>query len=126
MYGHYGIKSTQNIDLAFAQLYLIPIQKIIGFNLGPVPLMDLKGQGNIDIKTQGTIFDAQVFGEFRAKNTTLTFEGVNAKITNGNCYLAFEDKNVLIKDLNAKLDNSDLKLNQHIRIKIFVHYKLVQ
>ena len=41
LYGEYSVKSTSKVDLAFAQLYLVPIQQIIGFNIGPVPIMNI-------------------------------------------------------------------------------------
>ena len=70
LYGKYSVKSTSKIDLSFAKLYLVPVQQIIGFNIGPVPIMNISGYGNIDIRTQGTIKDAQIFGEFNAYNAS--------------------------------------------------------
>jgi len=51
LYGKYTITSTSKVDLDFARLYLVPIQQIIGFNIGPVPIMDISGFGNIFIST---------------------------------------------------------------------------
>ena len=80
LWGKYSVKSTKKIDLKFAQMYLVPIQQIIGFNIGPVPIMDIDGFGNINIETQGTIFDAQIFGEFEAYSASAKIAGLDAKL----------------------------------------------
>ncbi len=111
LYGKYSVNSTQNIDLAFAKLYLVPIQKILGFNIGPVPIMDISGFGNIDIKTQGTIFDAQIFGKFSAKNAAAKINGLDALLKNGTCELVFDNRNLIFKKIKGKIFNSDFLLS---------------
>jgi len=110
LYGRYNIKSTKNIDLSFAQLYLVPIQQVIGFNIGPVPIMDIKGYGNIDIKTQGTIKDAQIFGQFSAHNATALIHGLDVKLTNGDCKLIFDNRNLIFKEVKGNIDNAQFLL----------------
>lgn len=109
--GQYAIKSTNNIDLAFAKAYLVPIQQIIGFNIGPVPIMDLSGSGNIDIKTKGSIFDAQVFGTFNAVNATAKIDGLDAKITNGTCRLIFDNRTLIFKEVKGNIDKALFSLS---------------
>ncbi len=108
--GKYNVKSTSKIDLSFAKMYLVPIQQIIGFNIGPVPIMDIKGTGNINIKTNGTIFDAQIFGTFNAQNASAKIEGLKANLTNGDCKLVFDNRNLIFKEIKGKLDGSDFLL----------------
>ena len=110
LYGKYSVKSTKNIDLAFAKLYLVPIQQIIGFNIGPVPIMEISGYGNIDIKTQGTIKDAQIFGNFEARNASAKIEGLDAKLINGNCKLIFNDRDLIFKEIKGKMDGANFLL----------------
>lgn len=110
LYGKYNIKSTKKIDLSFAQLYLVPIQQIIGFNIGPVPIMDITGYGNIDIKTQGTIKDAQIFGQFSAYNATAKIHGLDAKLINGDCRLVFDNKNLIFKEIKGTIDGAKFLL----------------
>ena len=117
LWGKYRIKSTPKIDLAFAQLYLVPIQQIIGFNIGPVPIMDISGYGNIDINTQGTLSDAQVFGSFKANNANATIKGLDAKLTHGDCELIFDDKDLILEKIKGKLDNADFILSGKTNIK---------
>ena len=110
LYGKYSVKSTSKIDLAFAKLYLVPVQQIIGFNIGPVPIMNISGYGNIDIRTQGTIKDAQIFGEFNAYNASAEIEGLGAKLTNGDCKLIFDNRNLIFKKIHGKMDEADFTL----------------
>ena len=110
LYGKYSVKSTSKIDLAFAQKYLVPIQQIIGFNIGPVPIMDISGFGNINIDTKGTINDAQIFGEFSAYQANARIDGLDAKLTNGNCKLIFDDRSIIFKEIKGKLDEADFIL----------------
>lgn len=110
LYGKYSIKSTPKIDLAFAQKYLVPIQQIIGFNIGPVPIMDMTGYGNIDINTQGTIYDAQIFGIFKAYGATARINELDAKLKEGSCELIFKDKDLIFKKIKGKLDGADFLL----------------
>ncbi len=110
LYGKYSVKSTSKIDLSFAKLYLVPIQQIIGFNIGPVPIMDISGFGNIDIRTQGTIKDAQIFGEFNAYNASAEIKGLNAKLTDGICKLIFDNRNLIFKKIQGKMDEANFTL----------------
>ena len=107
LWGKYSVTSTPKIDLKYAQMYLVPIQQIIGFNIGPVPIMDISGYGNIDIKTQGTIKDAQIFGQFSAYSASASIEGVDAKLTNGNCKLVFDNRKLIFKEIKGKMDGAD-------------------
>ncbi|MBR5303705.1 MAG: hypothetical protein IKU37_02640 [Candidatus Gastranaerophilales bacterium] len=117
LWGKYSVKSTSKIDLAFAQLYLVPIQQIIGFNIGPVPIMNISGYGNIDINTQGTLSDAQVFGTFRAHNANTTIKGLQTKLTKADCELIFDDKDLFIEKIKGKLDDADFLLEGKTNIK---------
>ena len=110
LYGKYSVKSTRNIDLSFAKLYLVPVQQIIGFNIGPVPIMDITGYGNIDIKTQGTLKDAQIFGNFEARNASAKIDGLAAKLTNGDCKLVFNDRDLIFKEIKGKMEGADFLL----------------
>ncbi len=110
LYGKYAVNSTKNIDLAYAKLYLVPVQQIIGFNIGPVPIMDISGFGNIDIKTQGTIFDAQIFGQFSARNASAKMEGLDALLNKGECELIFDNRNLIFKKVKGNLEGASFLL----------------
>ena len=44
--GDFFIESSPSVDLAIVSYMLVPIHKIVGFDLGPVPYMNLKGKQN--------------------------------------------------------------------------------
>ncbi len=108
--GKYSVSSTKKIDLSYAKLYLVPVQQIIGFNIGPVPIMDISGYGNINITTKGSIFDAQIFGDFEAYSASAEIEGLDAKLSEGKCHLVFDDRNLIFKEIKGKMDNADFLL----------------
>ncbi len=117
LWGKYLVKSTSKIDLAFARLYLVPIQQIIGFNIGPVPIMDIKGYGKIDIKTQGTINDAQIFGFFEATDAQARLEGLDGILKNGSCKITFDDRKIIFNFLKGKLNDADFNLKGNVTTK---------
>ena len=90
--GDYEVISSDAVDLAFAHKYLIPVQRVIGFKLGPLPYMKLSGTGKIHIKTKGTIYDALVYGKFFGKNITASMDGLNTVLKNGKIELDFNGK----------------------------------
>lgn len=47
------IWSTKHVDLATAEEKVVPLHEILNFLIGPVPIMDVKGDGNIDIIVKG-------------------------------------------------------------------------
>ena len=110
LYGKYFVKSTKKIDLDFAQKYLVPVQQIIGFNIGPVPIMKINGYGNIDIKTKGTLKDAQIFGNFEAYSANATLNGLATKLTNGDCKLVFDNRDLIFKEVRGKTNGADFLL----------------
>lgn len=109
--GDYEVISSDNVDLAFAHKYLIPVQKVIGFKLGPLPYMKLSGNGKIHIKTNGTIYDALVYGKFFGKNITASLEGLNLLLQEGNIELDFNGKVINILDTRAKINNANFTLS---------------
>ncbi|MBQ8476183.1 hypothetical protein IJ531_03875 [bacterium] len=110
LYGKYSVKSTNKINLKFAKMYLVPIQQIIGFNIGPVPIMEIDGYGNIDIKTQGTIKDAQIFGQFSAYSASASINGLDTKLTQGDCRLIFDNRNLIFKEIKGNLEGAKFLL----------------
>lgn len=76
------IKSTENVDLETAQTVLTPIHQIFDFELGPVPIMKLKGLGNIDIKVTGNKVDPHIWGDFNFRNAIASFNDINNLVLN--------------------------------------------
>ena len=109
--GDYDVVSSNSVDLAFAHKYLIPVQKVIGFKLGPLPCMKISGKGRIHIRAVGTIYDAIVNGKFFGENINASMEGLNVPLHGGKIELDFNGKVINIKDTSAKLYDGDFILN---------------
>lgn len=101
--GEYDIVSSENVNLAFAHKYLIPVQRVIGFKLGPLPFMKIDGSGKIHIVAKGTIYDAVVDGKFFGKNIKASLDGLNAPLSEGKIELDFKGKVINIVDTSAKI-----------------------
>ena len=92
-YANLDIKSSENVDLKTAQIVLNPLHEILKFELGPVPIMDIRGIGNVDIKVKGTKLDPHIWGQFNYKNTTASFLDIhNMTLVNGEGSLDFDDQ----------------------------------
>src|SRR5699024_7619236 len=88
------IKSTHEINLKIAQTILNPLHEILKFDLGPVPIMDLRGIGNIDLHVTGNRKNPHAWGEFNFKNTTASFLDIhNMVLKHGAGKLIFNDEN---------------------------------
>lgn len=108
--GEYSIISTPAIDLKKAHFVLIPVRDVIGFNLGPLPIMQLEGTGSINIRTEGTLKDATCDGYFRMKNAKASMKGLNTTLTNGNGELTFVKKIMYFKNVKALLEGAPAEL----------------
>ncbi len=108
--GDYDVISSNSVDLAFAHKYLIPVQRVIGFKLGPLPCMKISGKGRIHIRAVGTIYDAIVNGKFFGTGINASMAGLNAPLLNGRIELDFNGKVIDIKDTSAKLYDGDFIL----------------
>ena len=98
------ITSTQNVDLKTAQNILNPLHKILKFELGPVPIMDIKGKGNIDLHVVGNVKDPHAWGVFNFKNTTASFLDIhNMTLSKGEGSLTFDNQNSHFKTKHAEL-----------------------
>ncbi|MBO6273106.1 hypothetical protein J6O48_10070 [bacterium] len=98
-YAHLKVKSSQNVNLGVAEFALNPIHEVFCFMLGPVPIMDINGLGNVDIRIEGTKKDPHIWGDFNFKNTSARFLEINNMVlerANGN--LNFNDQNAHFKN----------------------------
>ena len=76
----YQINSTPNVPLATAEKILVPVSDVIGFIIGPVPIMDIKGFGNIDLNAKGSKEEPNLNGYFSFNNAAASFNGINLKL----------------------------------------------
>lgn len=122
--GDFDIVSSPNVDLGTAEYMLVPVHEVVGFDVGPVPYMTIKGKGNIKLKTSGTILDGNAYGQFNFKNTTATLQGLNTVLENADGTLDFNGrdmhfytKKAFVKKQKIKVDGK-ANLNGNINFDI--------
>lgn len=97
-YADLNITSTNNVDLKTAQIVLNPLHDILHFELGPVPIMDIKGKGGINLHVVGTRENPHGWGQFHFKNATVSFLDIhNMVLNNGSGTLDFNNQNTFSK-----------------------------
>ena len=109
--GNFHIVSSPNVDLSTAEYMLVPVHEVVGFDLGPVPYMDIKGKGNIDIYTKGTVIDGEVTGRFNFINTIARLEGLNTTIHKANGALVFDKQDMHFYTNSAYINNKPVKID---------------
>lgn len=102
--GEIKIKSTENVDLKTAHYMLVPIHDIVGFDLGPLPYMSIKGKGSIDLITRGTVFDGEAYGRFKFKDTDALLKGLHTRIKKAHGQLDFKGKDMFFSMHKAQID----------------------
>lgn len=106
-----SITSTDNVDLKTAQIVLNPLHDILHFDLGPVPIMDIKGKGGIDLHVVGTRKNPHGWGQFHFKDATVSFLDIhNMLLTNGSGILTFDDQNTKFTTKSANLNGKPVSV----------------
>ena len=110
-FAKFNIKSTGALDLAFAHKILMPVQKILNLKLGPLPYMTLKGDGTIDLKTEGTKEKANLKGFFETNDATVTMNGLNTVLTNGKVKIIFNEDKILFNNAQGLIEGAKAKID---------------
>ena len=111
-YADLQITSTDSVDLKTAQIVLNPLHEILHFELGPVPIMDIKGKGGIDLHVIGTRQNPHGWGQFYFRDAVVSFLDIhNMVINNASGTLDFDNQNTLFKSKTATLNG------KHVSVK---------
>ena len=95
----YQINSTDNVPLATAEKILVPVSDTVGFIIGPVPIMDITGFGNIDLYVSGSEEEPYLKGAFNFNDASASFNGINLKLEKASGSVDFkEDKTYFHND----------------------------
>lgn len=119
------ITSSKNVDLKTAQIVLIPVHEVCQFDLGPVPVMDIHGLGNINLKTFGTKVDAHLFGAFNFKNASVSINDLALTLKNSSGKLEFKDKNTYFETNQALLNDKPVKINGTCTLMGILNYNAI-
>lgn len=105
------VKSTPAVDLQTTESILNPLHEMFYFELGPLPVMQLQGIGNIELKIKGTKQDPHIVGILNFKNATASFNGINMLIKGIEGKLYFKDKDTHLITNKAYFDNKPIKVD---------------
>lgn len=122
-YGDFHISSSPMVDLETTLTILLPVHDVVGFDLGPLPNMTLKGNGNIDIKTTGTVEDGSVVGYFNFWDTTATLEGLNVELEKASGRLDFKGKNLYFNTKAAQIKGYPIKITGNADLEGNIDFK---
>ncbi|MCM1264693.1 MAG: DUF3971 domain-containing protein [Candidatus Gastranaerophilales bacterium] len=109
---HLRIRSSKSVNLNVAEHVLNPLHEILCFLIGPVPIMDVEGYGNIDIKVVGTKKDPHIWGDFNFVNTSARFLEVNnLTLQNATGNLNFNNQNAHFVNNTGTLHGQPMKID---------------
>ncbi|MBQ7450650.1 AsmA family protein [bacterium] len=119
----YQINSTENVPLAVAQKMLPPISDVLGFMIGPVPIMNIKGLGNIDLNAKGSKENPDLRGYFVFKNASAEFNDIRIlKLENANGKIDFKKDKVYFKNDSGTILGKPAEISGVSDIKIDIDY----
>lgn len=111
-YSDMKIWSTKNVDLAVAEEKVVPIHEILNFIIGPVPIMDIKGHGNININVKGNRKSPHVWGALNLFDVTANFNEIkNFVLHNADAVLNFDDENASFTLEKGFVNNKPININ---------------
>lgn len=106
-----SITSTKNVDLKTAQIVLNPLHKILHFDIGPVPIMDIQGKGGINLHIIGTRQNPHGWGQFWFNEATVSFLDINnLELKNASGTLDFDNQNTIFKSKTAFLNGKPVSV----------------
>lgn len=120
-----NITSTNNVDLKTAQIVLNPLHDILHFDIGPVPVMDIKGKGGINLHVVGTRKNPHGWGQFHFNNATVSFLDIhNMTLTNGSGLLSFDDQNTKFITKSASLNGKPVNVEGTCSLQGNLNFKV--
>lgn len=111
-YADMTIKSTPDVDLHVAESVVNPLHEILNFVVGPVPIMDIYGKGNIDITVKGNRKTPHIWGVLNAKNASVNFNEIpDLILKNADAVLNFNDQDAVFTTKKGVVNGQDFKVN---------------
>lgn len=106
------IRSSKSIDLKTAQTILNPLHEILRFNLGPVPIMDLRGLGSANMRVIGTKKDPHIWGYLRFRKAIASFNKISFLVLkNASGELTFNDQDAHFINKTGTVNNQPFTID---------------
>lgn len=119
----YQINSTENVPLEVAQKMLPPVSDVLGFVIGPVPIMDIKGLGSIDLNAKGSQKNPTLNGLFTFRNATAEFNEIRVlKLENAKGRIDFKKDKVYFENTEGTILGQPAKISGISDIKVDIDY----
>lgn len=110
-YSDMRIWSTKHVDLATAEEKVVPLHEILNFLIGPVPIMDVKGDGNIDIIVKGNRKNPHVWGLLNFNNVTTNFNEIpDLVLKKAQAVLKFNDQSAEFKTKSGQVNGKPISI----------------
>jgi len=117
---------SNNLDIERAQKILLAARDILNFKLGPVPLMHMKGRGDVNINIKGPTKVPNINGLINVENGYLTYEPLAKFAHDINGKLLFKNDRIIYNKINGYVENSKVIPEGYstIRLNSFSDVKL--
>lgn len=102
---------TTNVDLNATEKKLLALQDVIGFPLGPVPQMILKGRGQMHLNVHDNPRETSLSGYLKPYNADVKYSELSKTATNVNGELIFDKQKIIYKNLSGYMDGSKVYAN---------------
>ncbi|MBP3820195.1 hypothetical protein J6G99_00955 [bacterium] len=110
-YSELKIKSKGDVMMEYAQEVINPLHEIFKFKMGPVPIMKLRGFGYVDVFSAGKKIDPHLFGTFKFKNATASFNQIhNLELNNASGIINFNNTEIPFKTLSGTINGKPTKI----------------
>ena len=111
-YADMRVWSTSKVDLQTAEEKVLPVHEILNFVIGPVPIMDVKGEGNIDIIVKGNRKNPHVWGVLNFNNVKTFFNEIpDMVLTNAQAVLRFNDQNAFFETKTGVVNGKPINIS---------------
>jgi len=111
-YSEFRVSSTKNVKLDIAEEKVVPLHEILNFIIGPVPIMDIKGIGNIDITVKGNRKNPHVWGVFNVNDATTYFYDIpDFVLTKADAVLTFNDEDTIFDLKKGFVNDKPININ---------------
>lgn len=105
------IKSSSNVNLAVVKQVLEPISRILHFDVGPLPIMNLQGFGHVDLQVEGNRVNPHIWGKIGSQNASIMLQGLEGiLLRNVDADINFKNQDIEFSIKNALVDQNKIDI----------------